>query len=104
MSMSQKDVHTILSSDAFKALVRMRLSVSMTLTAVMLFVYFGFILTIAFNKEVLAQKIGTHLTLGLPIGIGIIVFAWLLTGVYTRWANNAYDKRVRDLRNTISKL
>jgi uncharacterized membrane protein (DUF485 family) len=67
----------------------------------MLVVYFGFILLIAFNKEFLATKIGEHLTIGLPIGIGVIIFAWLLTGIYIRWANSSYDKSVRELRNQI---
>lgn len=101
MSLNQRDVREILASEEFKALVRKRMSVSLLLTFIMLAVYFGFILTIAFNKELLAAKIGDTLTVGLPIGIGIIVFAWLLTGVYTRWANHSYDKRVRELRNQI---
>ena len=101
MSIKPEDVREILESDKFKALVRKRMSVSLTLTFIMLVVYFGFILTIAFNKEILAQKIGEHMTLGLPIGIGIIIFAWLLTGIYTRWANGSYDKSVRELRNSI---
>lgn len=101
MSISQNDVRSILESEKFRSLVRKRVSVSLTLTAVMLLVYFGFILLIAFNKEFLAAKIGEHVTLGLPIGIGVIVFAWLLTGVYTRWANTSYDSKVRELRNQI---
>jgi uncharacterized membrane protein (DUF485 family) len=101
MSLKESDVREILESEDFKSLVRKRVTVSLTLTFIMLAVYFGFILTIAFNKELLAAKIGEVFTVGLPIGIGIIVFAWLLTGVYTRWANHSYDKRVRDLRNRI---
>jgi len=104
MSIEQEDVRRILESDKFKSLVRKRVSVTLSLTIIMLTVYFGFILLIAFNKEFLAMKIGEHMTLGLPIGIGVIVFAWLLTGVYTRWANSSYDKSVRDLRNEIMKI
>ncbi len=101
MSITQEDVRTILESEKFKSLVKKRISVSLSLTLIMLVVYFGFILAIAFNKEWLATKIGEHITIGLPIGIGIIVFAWLLTGIYTRWANSSYDKSVRELRNQI---
>jgi uncharacterized membrane protein (DUF485 family) len=104
MSIKQEDVRTILESERFRELVRKRVSVSMTLTIIMLVVYFGFILTIAFNKEFLATKIGEHVTIGLPIGIGVIVFAWLLTGVYTRWANSSYDRSVRELRKQISDM
>ena len=101
MSIKSEKVQEIVNSEKFKNLVKKRLRVSITLTAVMLVVYFGFILTIAFYKELLAVKIGEHLTIGLPIGIGIIVFAWLLTGFYTRWANNVYDKSVRELRDQV---
>jgi uncharacterized membrane protein (DUF485 family) len=103
MSLKHEDVRRILASDDFKALVRKRNSVTLTLTAIMLIVYFGFILIIAFDKSLLAAKIGEHVTIGLPIGIGIIIFAWLLTGIYTWWANNRYDRVVREMKQQISK-
>lgn len=102
MSIKQEDVRRILESEKFQALVRKRVRVSLTLTIIMLTVYFGFILVIAFDKQLLATKIGEHITLGLPIGIGIIIFAWLLTGVYTRWANSSYDVSVRELKQQIT--
>ncbi len=101
MSIKTEDVRKILESEKFKMLVMKRVSVSLTLTVIMLIVYFGFILSIAFYKEFLAQKISDYITIGLPIGIGIIIFAWLLTGIYIYWANNKYDKSVRELRNQI---
>lgn len=101
MSINSKRVHQILTSEKFKNLVRQRLTVSILLTIIMLSVYFGFMLSIAFFKDILTIKLGEYITLGLPIGIGVIVFAWLLTGVYIRWANNKYDKAVRELRNEI---
>lgn len=101
MSIKAERVREIIESEKFKNLVKKRLKFSTTLTVIMLLVYFGFILSIAFYKEFLSVKIGEHLTLGLPIGIGIIIFAWILTGIYTRWANRDYDKSVRELRNDI---
>jgi len=101
MGISEERVQEIVNSTNFKDLVSKRLKFSLTLTIIMLAVYFGFILVVAFYKELLAVKIGEHITLGLPIGIGIILFAWLLTGVYIRWANKSYDKSVRELRNQV---
>lgn len=101
MAIESKRVIEILESEKFKELVKKRLTVSLTLTAIMLIVYFGFILVVAFQKDLLAAKLVGNITLGLPVGIGIIVFAWLLTGIYTRWANKKYDKAVRELRNEI---
>ncbi len=82
----------------FRRLVRQKWSVSLVLTFLMLVIYFGFILLIAFDKPFLAKPIGGNLTLGLPIGFGILIVAWLLTGVYIWWANKFYDKRVDELK------
>jgi uncharacterized membrane protein (DUF485 family) len=96
-----EEVHEIITSEPFQRLVATRWRVSLTLTALMLLVYFGFILTVAFNKAVLATKLGSALTVAIPIGLGIIVFAWLITGVYIRWANRYYDREVAALKQRI---
>ena len=81
----------------FKGLVRKKWSVSLSMTALMLVIYFGFILVLAFNQGVLAQKIGEHMTLGIPVGLGVILSACVLTGLYVRWANTTYDRSVKDI-------
>lgn len=101
MSVNATKIHEIINSESFKRLVKKRIAVSSILTVIMLVIYFGFILSIAFYRELLSYKIGTYVTLGLPIGIGLILFAWLLTGYYTSWANRDYDKEVRELRNKV---
>lgn len=85
----------------FVQLVKQKRAVSLLLTSVMLLGYFGFILTVAFKKEWLAIKISDHLTVGIPVGLGLIVLAWLLTGVYVRWANTTYDSKVEELKKKI---
>jgi uncharacterized membrane protein (DUF485 family) len=90
----------IIDTPAFKAFVRQRWRVSLLLTFIMLLIYFGFVLTVAFHKDWLGYKIGTHISLGLPIGVGIIVSAWVLTGIYVSWANNVYDKKVKELKSS----
>lgn len=60
-------------------------------------VYFGYVGLLAFAPGVLAAPFGAT-TLGIPIGIGIILFAWILTGVYVRWANGAYDAMIARVR------
>jgi len=87
----------------FKKLVRRKWQVSILLTVIMLVIYFGFILLIAFDKQFLARSIGRNLTLGLPIGIGVLISAWLLTGVYTYWANRVHDSRISDIKKKIGK-
>jgi uncharacterized membrane protein (DUF485 family) len=85
----------------FKALVKKKWRVSLLLTIIMLVIYFGFILLIAFDKTLLARLIGKNITLGLPIGLGILVVAWLLTGIYVLWANRHYDRQVEEIKKKI---
>lgn len=86
-----------LDDPQFRDLVRRKSSLSLTLTALIFIVYFGFIFLLAFAPEVLAARVGAT-TLGIPIGIGIIIFAWILTGIYVRWANGAYDSMIARVR------
>ncbi|WP_205502717.1 DUF485 domain-containing protein [Rufibacter psychrotolerans] len=101
MNQPHRTPHDVLESSDFKKLVKQRWSVSLVLTFTMLAVYFGFLLLVAFNKEVLATRIGEYTTLAIPVGLGIILFAWLLTGIYVFWANNKYDSSVENLKNKI---
>ncbi|MEI6412835.1 MAG: DUF485 domain-containing protein [Pseudomonadota bacterium] len=96
-------MRNLLNSKEFKSLVRQRLWMSISLTIAMLATYFGFIGVLAFNKEILVQKIGEHVTLGIPVGVGVILVAWLLTGIYVVWANNYYDNVVAGMKKKLGE-
>ena len=55
--------------------------------------YYGFILLVAYDKEFLAGKIGEGYTMsvGIPIGVGVIAFTILITWIYVRRANSEFD-------------
>jgi len=91
----------ILQSPAFKKLVSRRWAVSLLLTLVILFIYIGFLLLVAYNKELLGTKIGSQITLAIPVGLGIIFIAWVLTGIYVYWANNSYDPAVEEIKKKL---
>ncbi|MER2507524.1 DUF485 domain-containing protein [Amaricoccus sp.] len=77
----------------YQALKERRSSFGWTLTILMLVVYYGFILLIAFQKGVLSARIGSGvMTWGIPIGFGVILFTILITGVYVRRANGEFDE------------
>jgi uncharacterized membrane protein (DUF485 family) len=62
------------------------------LAILMLIVYYGFILLVAFDKPFLAQRLGAGVTtIGMPFGFGVIVFTIVITGIYVRRANSEYD-------------
>jgi uncharacterized membrane protein (DUF485 family) len=87
----------------FQELVVRKWKISLVLTAIMMVVYFGFILVLAFKGEILATKLGEHMTLGIPVGLAIIVLACILTGIYVFWANSSYDKSIEDILKTMPR-
>jgi uncharacterized membrane protein (DUF485 family) len=75
--------------------------VSLVLTAALFVAYYGFIVLVATNKPLLATRLGTTVTLGIPLAAAVIVLAWVLTAAYVLWANRQYDPEVRRLRDQI---
>lgn len=77
----------------FTELVAQRSRLASILSVVMLAIYFGFILLIAFGRDILAAPLvaGGVTTLGIPIGIGVIFSAFVLTGIYVTRANTTFD-------------
>lgn len=74
------------------------------LTLAMLVVYYGFIVLIAFDKQVLAARIGPGvMTWGIPIGFGVIVFTILITGIYVRRANSEFDALSEKIKAEVLK-
>jgi len=81
-----------------QALAATRWKVALTLTAIMVVIYFGFISLIAFDKPLLGTLIMPGLSLGILLGVLVIVSSWLLTWGYVRWANTRYDPELHRLR------
>ena len=91
----------VVASPEFKALVKRRWAVSMVMLTLLFVCYYGFVLVVAGNKEFVSQKIDGVTTLAIPLGVAVIVFAWLLTAIYVAWANRSYDPEVERLKNEI---
>ena len=83
---------------ALQALAAQRRRVSLILSGAMMFIYFGFILLIAFNKPLLGSLVLPGLSLGILLGALVIISAWILIFIYVRWANNHYDDKIAQLR------
>jgi uncharacterized membrane protein (DUF485 family) len=83
----------------FKQLVDKRQHFATLLTAIMLVLYFGFILLIAFAPGWLGTPIyaGTSVTRGIPLGIGLIVVSFILTATYVIRANSEFDRLTQQL-------
>lgn len=88
----------------YQALKTRRSRFGWWLTLAMLVVYYGFILLIAFRKDVLAARIGDQvMTWGIPIGFGVIVFTILITALYVRRANGEFDELSEKIRQEVLK-
>lgn len=75
-----------------------RWRLALLLTAIMTITYVGFILLIAFNKPLLGTILMPGLSLGILLGVLLILTAWALILIYVRWTNTHYDGAVADVR------
>jgi uncharacterized membrane protein (DUF485 family) len=88
----------------YQELKRKRTSFGWWLTLAGMLSYYGFILLVAFNKPLLAQKIGNGVTtVGMPIGVAVIVFTIVITWVYVRRANSEFDALTEEVVKGVAK-
>ncbi len=93
-------VQRIASHPKYQELKAKRSSFGWWLTLAMMVVYYGFILLVAFGKQFLSQKLGAGvMTVGIPIGLGVIVFTIVITAIYVKRANTEFD----DLADAVIK-
>jgi uncharacterized membrane protein (DUF485 family) len=90
--MSQDQIGRIAESPKFQELVTKRNRLTRQLTSAMLIIYFTFVLVVAFAPGLLGTRLGDGvMTVGIPVGILIILLAFGLTGLYVRKANREFD-------------
>jgi uncharacterized membrane protein (DUF485 family) len=91
----------LLASAEFRQMLARRWRVSLVLTALLFVLYYGYIILIAVDRDLLSRRIGEVTTLGIPLGAAVIVGAWALTAAYVVWANRHYDPEVDRLRRRL---
>ena len=91
--MAQETWERIRANPKFQQLVSKRNTYSIIMSILMIIAYYGYILLIAFNKPFLATKIsaGAVTSIGIPMGVGVILFTIILTWIYVRRANTEFD-------------
>jgi uncharacterized membrane protein (DUF485 family) len=89
----QNVLDRVTANPKFHEFIAMRSRYSIIMAIVSAAAYYGFILLVAFNKEFLATKLGAGMvtSIGVPLGVGVIVFTILLTWIYVRRANSEFD-------------
>lgn len=83
----------------FHELVRRRSRLALLLSAVVLVGYYGFMMVVAFAPDLLQKPLSdeSSLSVGFPIGAAIIILSWLLTGVYSHFANGSFQDLTDDI-------
>lgn len=95
-------VQRIARNPKYQELKAKRSSFGWWLTLAMMVVYYGFILLVAFDKEFLSQRMGEGvMTVGVPIGFGIIVFTIVITAIYVKRANKEFDDLTADITKAV---
>lgn len=102
--MDQQLAVRIASHPSYQKLKARRTSFGWWLTAAMMVVYYGFIMLVAFNKPLLSSRLGEGVTtLGMPIGLAVIVFTIVITAIYVRRANSEFDRLSEEVNQAVLK-
>ncbi|RTL53450.1 MAG: DUF485 domain-containing protein [Rhodocyclaceae bacterium] len=100
--MQEDLVQKVKSNPTYQELKAKRTAYGWTLTIIMLVAYYGYIGVIAFDKALFAAKLGEGVTTwGIPVGVGLIVFTVIITGLYVRRANTEFDEMTAKLLKEI---
>lgn len=85
-------------SKEYETLVSTRSKIKWPLAILMLAVYYGFVMVIAFEPEIFGTKIGDgHTSLGIVVGLLVILFSFVITGIYVHKANKTLEPLVEKL-------
>ena len=91
-------VRRIAAHPKYQELKAKRTSLGWWLTAAMMIVYYGFIVLVAYYKPLMSTRIGAGVTTwGMPIGLFVIIAAFILTGIYVSKANAEFDQLTREI-------
>ncbi|MEK8019286.1 MAG: DUF485 domain-containing protein [Candidatus Parabeggiatoa sp.] len=98
--MQQELVDKIKNNPKYHELVSKRSRFAWILSIIVLVIYYAFIMVIAFSPQTLAMKISeaSVITIGIPIGILIIISAFMLTGIYVWRANGEFDNLTKQIK------
>ncbi len=104
VELSSPTTEAMLANPKFQRLVRSRTTLGLVLTALMLVIYYGFILLIAFDNGFLSKVVvGSVTSMGLVIGLGVLISAFVLVAIYVAVANTRFDAMTADLRREVGQ-
>ena len=98
-------VAQVSASPTYQKLVKTRSAYGWWLTALMMIVYYGFTLLVAYAKPFMGTRISPDsvYTWAIPIGLFVLVFTIIITGIYVRRANGEFDDMTEKLRKEVQQ-
>lgn len=101
--MKQEIFDRIKNDPNYMLLVQKRSRLGWQLSFIILLIYFGFVLLIAFDPAFLATPLakGWVTTIGIPLGLGVIISAFVLTGIYVWRANSEFDELTQKIKTNV---
>lgn len=90
--MTPQDIEQLQRHPDFTELVNRKQRLTWSLTLVMLGIYYGFVVLMAFYPQVLGRSLSGGVTsLGIVLAIGVIILSFVLTALYVRQSNQVLD-------------
>lgn len=96
----KKNLESIAARSSFNTLCSARNRLGTVLAIAMATIYFAFISTVAFSPGALGRPIfaGSSISIGIAVGVGIMVTGFILTAIYVIYASRRLDPMVEALR------
>jgi len=89
----------------YAELTRARKKIVWPLSIAVIAAYFALILAIAFSPASLGAPIGNGVTsIGVALGLGIIVYCMVITGIYVTYANRVIEPLTRAITKKAGDL
>ncbi len=97
--MSDPVYQRVRQNPKFQVLVKKRGRLALLLSVIVLSAYYALMMAVAFAPDALRTPVaeGSGISIGFPLSAIVIVISWLLTGVYSYFANGEFE----DLNNQI---
>lgn len=97
--MSDPVYRKVRENPKYHLLVKRRGRLALILSAIVLVSYYSFMMVVAFAPQSLRVPLSetSTLTVGVPVGAAIIVVSWLLTGLYSYFANGEFEELNADV-------
>ena len=103
--MNDELVERIESNPKYKELVSKRNSLGIKLGIFVIVMFYAYILVIAFNKELLAAKIGDGVTtIAFPSALAILVLSFITTLIYVRTAKGEFENLTNEIKKDVKDL